>query len=262
MNKSRLIFFAFLFFTIITKANVIVVNGLTHKFSGVSGQTFKGKVILINPTSIDQRVIFSLNEALYNCETGRTFVEKAAHINSSTTWFNGSVLEKVLAPKEKFIYKFSITIPNDALLKGSYWTTLMVDVDKPVRKEVSKGIGLSTKMRYAIRLLTDVNLMDDVALDFKQIELKPESQKNKRKLTVKIFNESLFIENVKLSLEVYDFNGNKILMSKTQRLSVFPNVCRDFNIDVSNLKKGDYKCIVLADSREEFTGVNVDLKID
>ena len=59
MNKSRLIFFAFLFFTIITKANVIVVNGLTHKFSGVSGQTFKGEVILINPTSIDQGVIFS-----------------------------------------------------------------------------------------------------------------------------------------------------------------------------------------------------------
>ena len=262
MKTMTLTFISFLFYITVVSANVIVVNGLTHTFSGVSGQTFNGEVILVNPTDIDQRVLFSLNEALYKCETGRVFVAKASHINSSTNWFDGAVLDKVLAPKEKYVYKYSITVPNDAMLKGSYWTTLMIDVDKPVREEVAKGIGLSTKMRYAIRLLTDVNIKENVELDFSNIELKFNTQKNKRELAVNLVNKTVFIENVKLVLEVYDASGNKVLETATQRLAVFPKVCRDFKVDVSGLQDGNYQCIILANSREEFVGANLNLIIE
>lgn len=251
-----------LFSIALLHANVIVVNGLTHTYSGVSGQTFQGEVVLVNPTEVDQRVLFSLSEAIYNCESGRAFVEDLDHKNSSTSWFDGSVLDKVLASKEKYIYKYSITIPYDATLKGSYWTTLMVDVDKPIREETANGIGLNTKMRYAIRLLTDVNVKEDVEIDFTNIELKLNTQKNKRELVVKMLNGTVFIENVKLTLEVYDAGGNRVLETETKRLAVFPEVCRDFIVDVSGLPDGNYQCIILANSREEFVGTNVDLTIE
>lgn len=243
-------------------ANVIVVNGLTHSYAGVSGQSFQGEVVLVNPTELEQRVLFSLSEAVYDCTTGRTFKEDYVHKNSSSNWFNGSSLDKVLAPKEKYIFKYSITIPNDAMLKGSYWTTLMINVDKPIREESANGIGLNTKMRYAIRLLTDVNVKEVVEIDFSNIELKLNTQNRTRELAVKILNETVFIENVKLVLEVYDANGNKILETETKRLAVFPEVCRDFIVDVSGLPNGNYQCIILANSREEFVGTNIDLTIE
>lgn len=262
MKKITLTLLSFIFSITIIQANVVIINGLTHSYSGVSGQTFQGEVVLANTSNKEQRVTFGLSEALYNCEEGRMFVENANHKNSSTNWFEGAVAEKVLLAKEKYTFKFSITIPNDVSLNGSYWTTLMINVDKPIKEEVVNNIGLDTMIRYAVRLLTDVNIKEEVAIDFKSVNLKLNKQNNKRQLDVKVLNESIFIENVKLTLEVYDVNGTKVIETATNRSKIFPNVCRDFSIDVSNLPIGNYQCIILADSREEFIGTNVNLTIE
>lgn len=262
MKSFTFTLISFLFCMQIMYSNVIVINGLTHSFSGVSGQTFQGQIVLANISNDEQRVTFGLREAIYNCEEGRVFVENAEHQNSSTNWFESSMTDKTLAPKEKYIFKYSITIPNDHTLNGSYWTTLMVNVESPIKEEVANNIGLDTKIRYAIRLLTDVNLKDEVALDFKGIDIKPNQVNRKKQLDIQVTNESIFIENVKLALEVYDTYGNKVLEGETKRSKVFPKVCRAFSIDVSSLPVGNYQCIVLADSRDEFIGTNIELTID
>jgi len=263
MNYKLITTIAFLFIINISNASVIILNGLTHSFSGVSGQTIQGEIILANTTNKEQRVSFDLNEAIYSCTSERVFLKTMPHANSSTNWFNGSIMEKVLAPKEKYIYKYSITIPNDATLKGSFWTTLMITIEKPFKEEVVNNIGLNSKIRYGVRLLTDVNSKDDVKLDFKNIDLNKQANNyNNEQLDIKIFNESIFIENVKLTLEVYDDKGNKILETATKRSKVFPEVCRNFTVDISTLPKGKYQCIVIADSREEFVGTNISLVIN
>ncbi|MFC4723262.1 hypothetical protein ACFO5O_13075 [Geojedonia litorea] len=242
-------------------ANVVVLNGLTHSYSGSAGQTFEGYILLANTSNEQQRVTFSLSEAIYSCEQERVIGNDIDHKNSSSSWFESSVTDVTLSPKQKYSFKYSITVPNDETLNGSYWTTLIVDLEKPIREEKVNNIALGTKIRYAIRLLTDVNNKNEVAIDFKSINLKLNPVNQKKQLDVKILNESPFIENVKLSLEVYDAYGNKVLGTKTKRAIVFPEVCRDFSIDVSGLPVGEYQCIVLADSDEEYIGTNISLTI-
>ncbi|RIA08550.1 hypothetical protein OE09_0365 [Flavobacteriaceae bacterium MAR_2010_72] len=262
MKSITLSFISFLFCIQIMQANVVIINGLTHSFSGVSGQTFQGQIMLANTSNVDQRVTFDLSEAIYTCADGRVFTKETMHENSSTNWFESSTMDKVLAPKEKYIYKYSITIPNDATLNGSYWTTLMVNVDKPIREEVVSSIGLDTKIRYAIRLLTDVNVKEEVDIDFEGVNLSINSVNRKRQLEIKVLNQSIFIENVKLSLEIFDTYGNLLLDTETKRAKVFPEVCRDFIIDVSKLPQGTYQCVVMADSRDEYVGTNMSLTIE
>ena len=55
----------FLFSLQVIHSNVVIINGLTHSFSGVSGQTFQGQIILANTSNEEQRVTFELNEAIY-----------------------------------------------------------------------------------------------------------------------------------------------------------------------------------------------------
>ncbi|WP_341200441.1 hypothetical protein [Croceibacter atlanticus] len=252
----------FLFSLQVIHSNVVIINGLTHSFSGVSGQTFQGQIILANTSNEEQRVTFELNEAIYNCDQGRVFIANANHKNSSTAWFTSAVNSKVLAPKERFTYKYSITIPEDNTLNGSYWTTLMVNVDKPIKEEVVANIGLDTKIRYAVRLLTDVNINEEVLLDFESVNLNLNPINNKKQLDINVLNQSGFIENVKLSLEIYDSFGTKVLDTKTKRAKVFPEVCRNYSLDISGLKEGIYQCIVIADSRDEYIGTNISLEVD
>lgn len=242
------------------QANVIVLNGLTHSYSGVSGQVFEGEVVLANTSTVEQRVSFSLNEAIYDCNKGRAFVEGVNHINSSTNWFNGAVSEKILEPKEKYIFKYSITVPSSTTLDGSFWTTLMINVDKPIREETVANIGLDTKIRYAVRILVDVNIPEDVNFNFKSINIKSNNT-SKRQLIIKVLNDSKFIENVKLSLEFYNKEGEKVYEIQTNRSKVFPKVCREFLIDISDLSIGVYQCLILADARDEYIGTQMDIAI-
>lgn len=261
--KSKLFtLIAFVFCFYFSYSNVIILNGLTHSFSGVSGQTFQGQIILANTSNEDQRVTFNLSEANYSCEGGRSFDENIPHKNSSTEWFEGATMDKVLAPKERYMFKFSITIPHDSELNGSYWTTLMVNVEKPIREETVGNIGLDSQIRYAIRLLTDVNAKEEVNIDFEGVNLSLNSVNRKKQLEIKISNQTIFIENVRLSLEMYDAYGNMLLETETKRAKVFPEVCRDFIVDVSGLPIGTYQCVVMADSREEYVGTNLSLTID
>ncbi|MEQ6122527.1 hypothetical protein [Reichenbachiella sp. MALMAid0571] len=244
-------------------ASVSIMNGLSHMYNGNSGDVIQGQVVLVNTSDQSQRVKFELNEALFSCTSGRVFTEKSTHVQSSSTWFEGEVMEKVLSPREKYVYRFTIRIPEDPSLRGSYWTALMVSVEKPIREEImNNGIGLNTKVRYAVGLLTNVNEFDEVTLDFEEVDLDTDSPKYKNELGIKIRNNGIFIEGVALVLEVYNDAGKRVAVFETDRNMVFPGVCKTYSLDISSLPAGKYECLLLADAREEFTGTNLSLQLD
>jgi len=257
------VFFILTFFTIFfSSANVSVINGLTHVYSGTSGDLITGEVILINYSSKEQRVKFKIGEAIYSCTENRIFSFDQTHNRSSSTWIDSNVNEKILAPKEQYALKFTIQIPEDEVLRGSYWSVLMVSVDNPIKEEVIRNeIGLNTKIQYAVGLITNVNTTDDVNIDFNEVKSDKLSN-SKKNLKVKMINNGLFSEAVTITLEVYNQEGTKIREIKSKRLLVFPNVCRNFQIDIADLPSGTYECVLLADARESFVGTNLQLSID
>ena len=56
-------------------------------------------------------------------------------------------------------------------------------------------------------------------------------------------------------------DGDQILKTKTKRLMVFPNMCIDYDLDISRLKTGSYQCLLTADARKEYVGTNISLNI-
>ena len=244
-----------------TQAGVVVLNGLTHTSSGNSGDIIEGEIVLLNTTDQEQRLIFKLSDALYSCGSTRIFSDSLTHTQSSKSWFLGSLMDKVLIPKEKYVYKYALKIPKDYTVSGTFWSVLMIEVQKPIKKErLTQQIDLDTKVRYAIGLITHVNQKSEVNLDFKNVQLQ-ENEDHKNSLQVNLFNSSDYVEGVRLNLEVYNENGDQILKTKTKRLMVFPNMCIDYNLDISHLKTGSYQCLLTADARKEYVGTNISLNI-
>lgn len=260
----KIIVLFFFFFNVqVVLSNVLVLNGLTHEYSGQPGETVSGEVILINSSSENQRVTFDLNDAIFSCTANRFFTKDSTHIQSSRNWFVGDLMDRTLYPKEKFVYRFKIVIPHDETLVGSFWSMLMINIDKPIKEETLKDrIGLDTKVRYAIGLLTNVNSYDQVNLDFLDVDIVKNSGELSEILNIKVGSDSNFIEGVRLSLEVYDKNGNLVFEGDTKRNMIFPGYCRDFGIDISTLETGDYTCVLVANTREEFFGTNFTLQFN
>jgi len=252
------------FFLLVTAhafSNVVILNGLTHTYSGRPGDFIQGEIVLMNTTNREQRITFRLNDVLFSCGNTREFSEKISHTQSSKPWFEGRLMDKVLIPGEKYIYKYSIHIPNNSALRGSFWSALMIEVEKPVKEEkLNANINLNTKIRYAVGLITNVNPFTEVSLDFNNIELIKDKLESNM-LEINLINASKFVEGVRLSLEVYNAQGEKVLEKNSDRPMVFPNMCKEFLLDINELKKGDYECILTADSRKEFIGTNISLSI-
>jgi hypothetical protein len=262
MKLSTVIFITFLLTANSLFGNVAIINGLTQVKSGTSGDVIQGEVVLLNTSNEEQRVIFEINEALFSCSGPRIYTEKNPHAQSSSSWFSAEVADKVLAAKEKYVYKYTITIPDDQNLRGSYWNMLMVTIEKPIKEEtLNDNVGLNTKLRYGVGIITNVNSLDEVNLYFDQVDLKNEGETPVRQLEVRINNGGLFVEGVVLSLEVYDQEGNKVNQLSTDRNMAFPGACKSFYLDVSVLEPGDYQCILLAESRDEFAGTSLSLTI-
>jgi hypothetical protein len=244
-------------------AGVAITNGLTHVYNGVSGNIITGEIILVNTTDIEQRITFGMQDAIYSCSKTRIFSESITHAFSSKSWFNASTMEKVLKPREKYVYRFSIVIPKDQDLRGTYWSVIMVNVEKPVVEGIVKnGVQLNSKIRYAVGLYTNVNSFDTVDLDFDTINLKKDENSTKKSLDIKVLNNSLFIQGVKLTLEIYNDKGVKIHEAMTGRNLTVSGACRDFKIDISKVPKGTYQCVLIADSKEEFVGTNISLNVE
>ena len=243
-------------------AGVAITNGLTHVYNAESGNIITGEIILVNTTEIEQRITFDLQDAIYSCSATRIFSKDQTHAYSSRKWFTASTMEKILQPKEKYVYRFSITVPKDKSLRGSYWSVVMVNVERPVDEGVVKnGVKLNSKIRYAVGLFTNVNSFDAVDLDFDGINLNQLENSDKKDLDIKMFNKSAFIQGVKLTLEVYNDKGVKVYEAKTGRNLTIPGACRNFKIEISDVPKGTYQCVLIADSKEEFVGTNVSLVI-
>lgn len=262
MKTKLLIIVFFTIFVNSLYSNVAITNGLTHIYSGSSGDVISGEVILVNGSTEEQYITFELNDAIFSCTTNRIFTKEYTHPQSSINWFESNITDKVLAPKERYVYRFTIKIPKDKTLRGSYWSALMVHLENPIREDSINGnIGLDSKITYAVGLLTHVNTFDELNINFKDITISENENSNKKQLEVKLFNKSLFIEGVRLSLEIYDKNGTKIYEAVTDRNMTFPGFCRDYKIDISELISGEYDCVLIADSREEFVGTNISLTI-
>ncbi|NKI27002.1 hypothetical protein HCG49_10555 [Arenibacter sp. 6A1] len=259
--KIRFISFIIcLLFVIPLFSNVSIINGLTHINSGASGDVFSGEVILLNSSDTAQRVSFELNDAILSCGAAVYFSNEETHAHSSKTWFKGEVMDKLLRPQEKYAFRFTITIPKDQNLKGTFWSNLTVNVEQPISEDrLTTNFALESKIRYSVRFLTHVNNFDQINVDFKSIDKKEDD--SKKKLSITLVNQGLFLESTRVTMEVYNQEGTKVLEDISPRNMIFPGSCTGFEIDISTLSKGEYNCVLLADSREEYVGTNFSLKL-
>lgn len=260
MKRYTIFTLLFIIWTNSVCSSVIILNGLTHTHNAVPGEMIQGEIVIMNTSDSEQRITFRLNDVIFSCGNSRVFTADSTHIQSSKSWFRGSLMDRMLLPKEKYTYKYAIDVPATKL-DGSFWNALMIEVVNPIKEErLTAKIDLDTKIRYGIGLITNINRIYELEVEFDSVDLaKDESDHNV--LIVNLFNPSNYVEGLKLSLEVYNSNGKKVFETTSKRPIVFPNMCMEFSLDLKDLGNGEYECILIADSREEYVGTNLSLTV-
>lgn len=258
--KSALFCILLIVYSSYTQAKLMVVNGLTHTFKSDAGAVLNGKIHIKNVGRIADRMVVYKNDLITDCANSSNFVEPNTHSRSLTNWLTTNVDERILQPNEEYELLYSIKIPNDSTLRGSYWGVFMIEGNSPLSEERKAGVMISSKARYAIQIITDIGQETPPSLTFDKVDFVSSSDSVKI-VKVKLKNEGGVTTRTKMILDLINSNGEKVSTIESVFRRIYPNTCAEYELILKNVPKGRYEGLLMADYGQDLYATNIDIDI-
>jgi hypothetical protein len=187
------------------KLNAIVFNSELTKVSNVqAGETFSGKIVLTNTENDPEVVHLQLNDYHYNANGENFFVEPGTLPRSNARWIELPYRQVKVMPHETKEVSYTVRVPDDASLNGSYASTILVESENYVSKaELVINARTITPHGDGYRFNVDVANSGDCYLYPKAI------------------------------LKAFDAKGQLILCAESQHTSIMPGNSVRFTMDLN-----------------------------
>ena len=241
--------------------SIVISNGLTHIHKVEEGQVVRGFIEIQNAGLKNRSVKVYQKDYSFTYKGDVFYNDPTTNPRSNANWIDFSPGYLELEPKQKSVINYEITIPEGQQLSGSYWSVLMVEGIEGIKPELSQsGLSVSTIMRYAIQIATNIGDTGENNLEF--VEAKLDKIDGQKVGSVAIVNsgERLLIPEV--SIELFDEEGQSIRLIKTTKKKIYPGTSARFFLELEDLPKGEYEAVVLADCTEvDVFGLNLSLSL-
>lgn len=244
-----------------TFGTIVVLNGLTHQHTGSDGSIITGKIKLKNDGDKPENFVAYKQDMIFSCGKKEVFSSTNTHDRSLKNWLKTSIDEKKLSGGEEYDLAYTINIPRQVGKKGTYWLVIMIEPGDPVSTSEKNGLNIASKVRYAVQILVDLGSFEPTKMTFEDITLK-KTQISSRLVEVQLKNEGQFAVRTKMQLEIYNAKGQKIRTLEGRSRRVFPEKCSNFEIEVSDLPKGKYDGVLVADNGKGLIGSNLTIEIE
>jgi hypothetical protein len=144
-------------------AGISIEGGLTHEKVSTVGDTYQGEIAIRNQEDTPQELKIYQTDYRFNYEGETIYGEPGKDARSNARWITFSPSRLTIPPKEKAIISYTIIVPGDQPLVGTFWSMLMIEglpmgsqesaIDK---KEKKLSMGITQIMRYAVQVVTHI----------------------------------------------------------------------------------------------------------
>ncbi|MDR4951393.1 DUF3324 domain-containing protein [Chryseobacterium sp. ES2] len=244
-------------------AGIVILNGLTHSYKIENGKVYKGKVAIENTSSTPQSVKLFLQDYTYHADGTINYTALRTNTRSNGEWLKLNTNLVTLKGKEKTEIFYEITVPNQAMDPGSYWSVIIVEPVEEIKPSDNKpGVNITSVIRYAIQVITDFET-EKAKPDLKFESVKVEKMEGKKTAKVAIANTGNLYCKPTASIEVYNRKtGEKVGTYSSLTMGLLPGTSKTFYIDISKLPPAQYKAAIIAtDEEENAFALNVELEV-
>ncbi|WP_114822198.1 WxL protein host-binding domain-containing protein [Chryseobacterium sp. KLBC 52] len=244
-------------------AGIVILNGLTHSYKIENGKVYKGKVAIENTGSNPQSVKIFLQDYTYHADGTINYTALRTNKRSNGEWIKLNTNLVTLKGKEKTEIFYEITVPNQAMDPGSYWSIIIVEPVEEIKPSDGKpGVSITSVIRYAIQVITDYET-EKAKPDLKFESVKVEKQEGIQTAKVAIANNGNLYCKPTASIEIYNRKtGEKVGTYASLTMGLLPNTSKMFYIDISKVPPDKYKATIIAtDEEENAFALNVELEV-
>jgi hypothetical protein len=248
-------------------AGISVEGGLTHEKVSHAGETYQGVIMIKNQGDTPQELKIYLSDYRFNYEGQTTYGEPGKDPRSNANWISFTPSRLSIPPQDRAAINYTITVPADETLKGTYWSMLMIEClpesspEASDQKEKKLALGITQVMRYAVQVITNIGDTGTKKIKFLKTELLKE--KESRILQVDVENEGERLLSPQLWTELYAADGTSMGRFQGEQYRIYPNTSKRFRIDITKVPTGTYKALVVADCGEnDLFGIQYTLKFE
>ena len=183
---------------------------------------------------------------------------------SNAKWIHVAPQQLRVPAGETLSFSYTVDVPADADLVGSYWSMLMVaPITQPVAPEGRPGerhVSVQTVMRYGLQLITEVG---QGAGSIKVLSAGLAEGDGGVRMDLELENVGTRHVRPRVWLEIFDTTGAAIGRWEGESKRLYPTTSARIAIPLTGLPAGQYTDLMVADlGNDEVFGAqyNLDLK--
>ncbi len=235
--------------------DISIVGGLTREAIVRPGDTLEGKILVSNNTTKEKQIRAYQTDYLCYADGRNTYGEPGSCERSNATWITVAPEQFAIPPEGSGTLYYTIRVPTEGELVGTYWSMLMVEPLTEDSPEVVAGgegeprVAVRTVMRYGIQMVTHIGNTGRESMQFGPKQLAADG--TRRMLKVDVENTGERSLGPLVWAELYDTEGASIGRFEGQRMRIFPLCSVRYNIDLSGVPAGTYNALVVADNGDD-----------
>jgi hypothetical protein len=237
----------------VAQASITVVGSLSHEYAVEPAGRYQGTVEIRNSGTTPQEVRVYQSDYISFADGRSLYGEPGSLPRSNARWITFSPAQITVPPDETMRVLYSIQVPDDSTLRGTYWSVLLVEPiaeGSPESATTQAGkvsVTIRHVVRYSVHVIAEV-ASATAARDVRFARLELEHKDGRPMLSVDVENSGERWMIGDLSAEVYDTNGKFTGRFAGGKKRLYPGGGARFAVDLTGVDHGTYQALLVLDS--------------
>jgi hypothetical protein len=248
-------------FTVASAAQIVIPGSLTHEREADPGESYSGSILLRNGGEQARDVRVYRRDYSFDHTGAVRYPDPRTITRSNAEWVDFSPTQVTLAGGTSDEIRYTIQVPPNEELSGTYWSVLMVEPlpsqdggaqDGGSRDEEDADetqLGVRQVLRYAVQMITHIRDSGTRSLEILNAEL--QYTEDGAQLQLDVTNTGTRLLRTLVWAELYRENGERVARVEGRRKRIYPETSARFKLDMSALSPGEYRSLVVLDAGDE-----------
>ena len=229
-------------------AQIAIPDGLTHEHIVAPGDHIEGRIRVSCTAEVPVTVTVDLRDYLFFADGTTLYADPGTVERSSSSWLELLTAEPiVVAPGDEATIVYTLDIPDDGALRGTYWCILLVGPAPTASPATSPGLSITTVLNYGVQIVTHIG--DSGTRSVRAVGTELTESDGSITLSVDLENDGERWVRPDVWAELYAEDGTRLLTVDSGRLRIYPGTSVRHRFGFGDLAPGTYRAVVLIDDQ-------------
>jgi hypothetical protein len=237
------------------RAQISVQGKTIRESESRPGDIYSGSFVVVNSSSEPQEAKVYQTDYSTSADGRNAYGPAGSSPRSNGKWVAVGGATLIVPPQSSREVPFTVTVPADPTLAGTYWSMVMVEgvprasaeSRQPSRAQPAVQAAVVTRIRYAVQIVTHVGPATKPAARFAAPTVRTAKDGGKV-LAFDVINAGTRSFAPAFALELYAEDGARVKSAAAVREITYPGTSLRQQFDLGALPAGTYRALVTMDA--------------